>query len=809
METLLQDLRFAARTLRRNPSFATIAILTLALGIGANTTIFSVVNGVLLNPLPFPEPDRLIRLYDATDDFSHGSVSYLNFKDWEHDNRTFQSMTGFRGEDLNLTGEAEPEQVPGEQVSASYFNTLGVQPIIGRSFSEAEDQPGGPAVAILTNGFWEKHFGGDPRILDRSLILNGRSYSIVGVLPPEFHAHEQAKIFTPLAQADKAMLEDRELRWGIHTLGRLKPGLTLADASGDMESIRRGLQKQFPKATGKSIALVPFKQDIVGDIKPILLVLLGAVGFVLLIACANVANLLLARSAARKREFAIRSSVGASGNRIMRQLLTESLLLSLCGGVLGVAMAYWGTDAALRSIPGSIPRMREIHVDMHVLVFALGASLLTGILFGLAPALHSLRQNIEQALRSGGRGASPDRHIAQNVFVASELGLALVLLVGASLMIRTLGRLWNVDPGFDPHNVVTMEIALSPKLGDNADDIRIAFHQLLDRVRSISGVQSATCTALLPLSGDDSEVPVWAGSGPEPPAHDQITSMLYIVDPAYATAMKIPLLRGRFIGDQDRHSTQLAIAIDENFGHQLFGNDNPIGKQVSLKFIGTAQIVGIVGHVKHWGLDSEGKEPVRAQLYLPLDQVPDAFMSTGKNGLSLVIRTPSEPASITQAVRREVMGAYRDQPVYNIATFQQIIADSISTRRFAMMLLTSFATVALLLAAIGIYGVFSYAVAQRTQEIGVRMALGARSENILHLVFRGTLMLVAIAIAGGMAASFGLARLLRSQLFGVSTTDASTYLAVSLVLIAVALLATYFPASRATKVDPVVALRYE
>jgi predicted permease len=809
METLLQDVRFAVRVLTKNPGFAVIAILTLAIGIGANTTIFSVVNGVLLNPLSFPQPERLVRVYDSTDDFSKSSVSYLNFKDWERGNRTFAYMTGFRGEDLNVTGGDEPEQVTGELVSASYFNTLGIQPTLGRSFTDAEDQAGGPPAAILTYGFWKKQFGGDPKILDRSVTLNGKSYNIVGVLPPDFHAHEQAKIFTPLAQADKVILQDRELRWGIHVLGRLKPGVTVAEASADMESIRRNLQKQFPKATAKAIALVQFKQDMVGDIRPILLVLLGAVAFVLLIACANVANLLLARSAARKREFAIRTSVGASSGRIVRQLLTESALLSVCAGLLGIGIAYWGTDAALRLAPGSVPRMREIHIDMHVLLFVLGASLLTGILFGLAPALHAMRQNIEQALRDGGRGSSSDRRIAQNIFVTSELGLALILLIGAGLMIRTLGRLWSVDPGFDPHKVVTMQVALSPKLGDDADNIRAAYRRLLERVRSIAGVESAGVTALVPLSGDDSEIPVWPGTGPEPPVNQQTESMMYIVDPAYANTMKIPLLRGRFLTDQDVHHSPLSVVIDESFAKQFFRNDDPIGKQVSLKYVGAGQIVGIVGHVKHWGLDSEGKEPIAAQLYFALDQVPDAFMSTGKTGLTIVLRTNSDPAGITQAVRREVMGADKDQPVYNVATFEQIISDSIAARRFAMTLLTSFASVALLLAAIGIYGVFSYAVTQRTQEIGVRMALGARTENVLALIFRGTVGLVAVAVIGGLAASFGLMRLLRDQLYGISAADLPTYVAVPLVLIAVAVLATYLPARRATKVDPVVALRYE
>jgi len=811
MESLLQDVRFALRVLTKNPGFAVIAILTLAIGIGANTTIFSVVNGVLLNPLPFPEPDRLVRIYDSTDDFSHSSVSYLNFKDWERENRTFANMTGFRSEDLNLTGVDEPQQVTGELISASYFNTLGIQPTLGRSFTEAEDQAGGPPVAIITNGFWKKQFGGDPKILDKAIILNGKSYNIVGVLPPEFHAHEQARIFTPLAQADKVILQDRELRWGIHVLGRLKPGATLSEASANMESIRRNLQTQFPKATGKAIALVPFKQDMVSDIRSVLLVLLGAVAFVLLIACANVANLLLARSAARKREFAIRTSVGASSGRIVRQLLTESVLLSLCAGALGIGIAYWSTDAALRLVPGSVPRMREIRMDWHVLLFVLGASLLTGVLFGLAPALHAMRQNIELALRDGGRSSSSDRRVAQNIFVTAELGLALVLLVGAGLMIRTLGRLWSVDPGFNPHNVVAMQIALSPNLGDDADNIRAAYRRLLERVRTIAGVESAGVTALVPLSGDDSEIPVWRGTGPEPPLNQQTESMMYIVDPEYANTMKIPLLRGRFLNHHDVHHGPLAIVVDESFAKQFFHNEDPIGKQVSLKFMGVGQIVGIVGHVKHWGLDSDGKEPVPTQLYFALDQVPDAFMSTdqGKSGLSLVLRTNSDPAGITQAVRREVMGAGKDQPIYNVATFDQIIADSIATRRFAMVLLTSFASVALLLAAIGIYGVFSYAVTQRTQEIGVRMALGARTENILALIFRGTAGLVTIAVVGGLAASFGLMRLLRNQLYGISAADIPTYLAVPLLLVAVALLATYLPARRATKVDPVVALRYE
>jgi predicted permease len=502
--------------------------------------------------------------------------------------------------------------------------------------------------------------------------------------------------------------------------------------------------------------------------------------------------------------------MGASRTRILRQLLTESVTLALAGGLLGLAFAYAGTIAVLRTMPHTLPRQSDISVDLRVLLFVLAASLLTGILFGLAPALYSFRHNIEEALRESSRAVTGERNLAQRSFVVGELALSVILLIGAGLMIRTLGRLWSVDPGFDPHNVLTMQVALSPSIGNSPNAIRIAFDQLLDRLKNTAGVQAASISSLLPLSNDDSEIAVWR-EGPEPPAEPGIESdsLIYIVTPDYLRSMDIPLLRGRFLDQQDRLGKAKAIVIDDVFAREFFKNEDPIGKKINLKFIGQAQIVGIAGHVKHWGLDRDDKEKIRAEFYFPLMQVPDDFMQTAKNNLWLVVRTAVNPLSMTQTIRSQVMGASRDQPVYNVETMEEMISLSIAQRRFTMLLLSVFAAIALLLASIGIYGVFAYAVAQRTHEIGIRMALGAHRSNISAMIFSGALRLIVIAVGAGLTLSVICSRLLRSQLYGVSAVDWLTYIAVPLLLVTVALLATYIPARRATKVDPMVALRCE
>lgn len=811
METLLQDLRYGLRMLLKSPAFTAIAVLTLAIGIGANTAIFSVINGVLLNPLPYPEPNRLVMLYDQSQAFNQMSVSYLNFQDWRRNSKSFEHMAAFRPDDFNLTQVEEPDHVEGELVSSDFFATLGIEPKMGRAFTASEDRAGGAPVVVISHGAWMRRFGGDSNILGKSLALNGTARTVIGVLPVNFRFGSAAsEFFLPLGQWDPMMLRDRELRPGLNVVARLKPGVTLSQASADMESVRRALAEQFPKAEGTGVRVVTLKEDTVGDVRPLLLTLFGAVAFVLLIACANVANLLLARSSARKREFAIRVSMGASRARILRQLLTESVTLALAGGMLGLAFAYVGTVAVLRTMPHTLPRQSDIGVDLRVLLFVLAASLLTGILFGLAPVVHSFRHNVEEALRESSRAVTGERNLAQRSFVVAELALSVILLIGAGLMIRTLSRLWSVDPGFDPHNVLTMQVALSPTIGNSPNAIRTAFDQLLDRLKNTAGVQAASVTSLLPLSGDDSEIAVWR-EGPEPPAEPGIESdsLLYIVTPDYLHSMDIPLLRGRFLNQQDRLGNAKAIVIDDVFAHEFFKGEDPIGKRMNLKFIGQAQIVGIAGHVKHWGLDRDDQEKVRAEFYFPLMQVPDDFMQTAKNNLYLVVRTATEPISMTQTIRSQVMGASRDQPVYNVETMEEMISLSIAQRRFTMLLLSIFAAIALLLASIGIYGVFAYSVAQRTHEIGIRMALGAHRGNISAMIFGGAMRLILVAVAAGLLLSLVCSRLLRSQLYGVSSIDGITYAAVPLLLVGVALLATYIPARRATRVDPMVALRWE
>ena len=823
METLLQDVRYGLRMLRKSPGFTVIAIITLALGIGANTAIFSVVNGVLLHPLPYPQPEQLVALYQRTVQFSEASIPYPNFLDWQRENRSFSALAAYRNEDFNLTGMGEPQRLQSEMVSATFFPLLGVKPVIGRTFSESEDQLGGAPVVLISEKLWEQKFDYSADAVGKSLDLNGTLYTIVGVIPASFHYrnenfHEDKDVFVPLGQWSDPLFRNRHTGMGMDAIGRLKPGVTVEQAKADMNSVATHLAQIYPESNKDSgVSIIPLKENLVGDenalngdVRPFLLLLLVAVGFVLLIACANVANLLLARSTGRMREFAVRTALGASGTRIARQVLTESVLLALGGGVLGVFLAAWGTQAAIRALPDALPRADEIHVNGQVLLFTFGVSLLAGILFGLIPALKTSQSNLQETLKEGGRGTS-GRHRGQGMIVAAEMGLALLLLAGAGLMIRSLTKLWHVNPGFDAQNVLSFELSSSKPLGNNPAEIRSAFRRLHDTIAAVPGVQAVSLSGGSTPMWSDSEFPLWLEGEPKPASQSEMKdSLFYAVQPDYLKVMGISLKRGRFLTESDNETTPLVIVIDEEFARRFFGGRDPIGQHVNFSIVNaTAEIVGVVGHVKQWGLDENTSSPVHAQCYFSLPQIPDSFLSLFAHGVDAVAKTRPQMAGNSRPITAAVQDVNREIVVYRAQPMIHIIAESLAAQRFAITLLGIFAGLATVLASVGIYGVISYIAGQRTHEIGIRMALGAKQSDVLRMVLSQAGRMAVAGVGIGLIAGLGLMRLMSSLLYGVSTHDPITFSAVALLLILVALAACYVPARRAAKVDPMVALRYE
>ncbi len=818
MNGLLQDLRSALRQLRKSPALTAVVVITIALGVGANTALFSVVNGVLLNPLPYPHPEQLITLHESKANFETGSISYPNFRDWEKDNHTFSAMAIARDYAFSLTGAGEAEQVSGAFLSSDYFRILDVKPLLGRTFAAGEDEIGAAPTAVITKGLWQRKFSSAPDIIGKGITLDGNSYTIVGVIPSSFrlavdYLSVRREVFVPVGQWKNNLLNTRSAGLGFHGVGRLKPGMTLEQAQADMKTVTNNLAAAFPDADkGIGAALIPLKQWMVGGVRPVLLILLASVSFVLLIACVNVANLLLARSTGRTREFAIRAALGASRRRVLRQLLTESVVLALSGGALGLLLAAWGTRAALGILPTALPRAEEIGLDTRVLLFTLGISLLAGLLFGLAPALKMSPLNLQETLKEGGRGLSGIRHRAQSVFIVAEMGMALVLLAGAGLMIRSLTRLWKVDPGFNPRNVLTVGVSLPPSMMNASPDaIRAAFREFDNKIASIHGVQGVSQTwGAMPIGYDD-EFTFWSEGQPKPASqNDQNWGLDYIVEPGYLKAMEIPLQRGRFFTDQDNEHSPPVVVVDDVFARKFFPNQNPIGKRIlSDNLAGSAEIVGVVAHVKQWGLDLDESQRLRAQFYIPCMQMPDAFVAMQPSGSTMILRSDQAATGLLDAIRHASQQISNELVIFGPQSMDEVIASSLARRRFSMILLIAFASLALLLASVGIYGVISYVVGQRTHEIGIRMALGARRPDILRLVLAGAGRLAAIGIVIGVVSALGLTRLMVNLLYGVGPDDPLTFLSVPVILISVALLASYLPACRAAKVDPMVALRYE
>ncbi len=811
MEAFRQDIRYGLRMLLAKPSFTMIAVLALALGIGVNSAIFSVVNGVLLKPLAYKDPDQLVRVWEKWGGFDQGSVAYLNFKDWRERNQSFDKMAAARWTGFNLTGGDQPERLSGRQVSSEMLSVLGVAPTIGRDFRPDEDREGANAVAIISDSLWKRRFGGDPSVVDKTLTLNDEPYQIVGVLPADFNYFSKADVLVPIEATKERALKERSWHPGIQVLARLKPGVSLAQARADMTSIAGALGQEYPNSNKEHwVTLGSLYDALVGDVRNLLLMLLAAVSFVLLIACANVANLMLARASARQKEIAIRSALGASRLRIIRLLITESVMLAMVGGGLGLLTAYWGTGLALKALPDALPRVNDIKVDANVLLFTLAASLITGVVFGLAPALQASNPNLNETLKEGGRSGTGGRQSIRKVLVVAEIAISLVLLVGSGLLIRSFIALNHVSAGFDDRNLLTFDISLSSKEYAEAPKVRRFFKEFLEKIEALPGVQSAATTDLLPLGGSDSENQFYVTNRPKPSPSELPLAMSYITTPGYLKAMSISLLQGRFFEESDTLTSAPVIVIDENMAKQYFPGEDPIGQHLSMptgddKAI-EFQIVGVVGHVKQQNLDTTEGAIVGSQMYISINQVPDEFIFPGS---TLVVRASTDPSSYLSAIRGALASMGGNATLSNAKTMEQLRGELISDRRFTLILVGVFAALALILASIGIYGVISYSVAQRTREIGIRMALGASQRQVLRMVVGGGAKLAVIGIAIGAVGALVLTQFIRSFLFGVSPSDPLTFMGISFILACVAILASYVPARRAMKVDPNTALRYE
>lgn len=828
MGSLLSDVRHSFRILAANPAFTTVAVAALALGIGANTAMFSVVNAVLLAPLPYSQPDRIMRIqrsYKGQPNGGGGAVSIPKHMAWKNANRTFRAMAlyDFAGPGLSLGSGDRPQQIRGIHVSSEYFQVFGVSPELGRTFLPQEDQPNGPKAAVLSNDLWRTRFASDPSLIGKTILLGGDPYTLVGILPAAFHSDPPADVFIPL-QADP-----NSTNQGHYLLcaGLLKPGVSLDTAKANMVAAGEQFRAANPKWMDKTenVAVIPLRDAVVGDVRLPLLILAGAVGFVLLIACANVANLLLARASGRQREIAIRTAIGASRGQLIRQLLTESGLLSAIGAILGLIVGAWTVPLLLAVSPGNLPRINDTRhltsavstLDWRVLVFTLVIALATGVLFGLLPALRISKLDVNSVLKeASGRSGTGLRHNRiRSVLVGAEMALAVVLVVGAGLMIRTFAGLRSVQPGFDPHNVLTMQTSLTGGRYDRTAKSANLRRQVLDRIEALPGVRAAASSVVLPVDFNGLDLPFTIEGAPLPKgAMYSGDHQWRYVSAHYFTALRVPLLRGRFFDQRDTGNSAPILIINQAFAKKYWPQGDPIGARITIgKGLGsqfeepTRQIVGIVGDVSEDGLQY-AHEPV---MYVPDTQVTDGITKLANSiiPLSWIVQTAADPSSLSAAIQREIQSVDSQLAASKIRTMDQVISDSTARQNFNMLLLTIFAGLALLLAAIGIYGLMSYTVEQRTQELGIRMALGADRNDMLKLVVRQGMLLAGIGVVFGLAASFGLNRLLANLLFGVKATDPITYVAVAVILVSVALLATYIPARRATQIDPLVALRYE
>lgn len=806
MENLLRDIRFGLRMLVARPAFTAVAVLTLGLGIGANTAIFSVVNSVLLRPLPYADPDRLVYLEgaDLRDGTKGGSICPPDFLDYRRENQVFERLAAFQSMSFTVTGDGgDAERLTAARVSAGFFETFGVAPIgAGRTFSSDEEQDGRNGVVVISYGLWQRRFGGDPGVLGRNILINGQKAAIVGVMPASFQFPRETEVWSPIA-FNTPQTSVRRYHF-LNAVGRLKPGVSLSQAQADMTRIARDLSKQYPESNlNYGIGLTLFAERIIGQMRQTLLILLAAVGFVLLIACANVANLMLARSAARQREVAIRSALGASRGRVIRQLLTESVLLAMAGGAVGLLLAVWGVDSLVALGPQTLARAGKVTADGRVLGFTLLISLVTGVLFGLAPALAASKLNLTDALKEGSKGSeSVSRHRLRSLLIVSEVALSLILLVGAGLLIRSFMRLSQVDPGFNPSHLLTMQVALTRTSYPEAAQRVAFFKELISRVEALPGVEAAGTVSELPLSGQENDTfftiegkPAVAFGSTENDANVRTVSTDYF------RAMGISLISGRSFSERDTLDAPKVILINEAFARRYLPGEDPIGKRMTIDYAAgfSGEIIGVVRSVNHTSL----QQPVRSsEMYVSDLQAPPF-------GMNLVVRAGGDPARLTSAIRAQAHAIDNDVPLYNVKTMERRVAEGETETRFRTLLLAIFAGVAVLLAAIGIYGVISYSVTQRTHEIGIRIALGAERRHVVRLVVGQGMIHALVGIALGLCGAFAVTRLMASVLFQVSATDPVVFGSISVLLGAIAFLACYIPARRALRIDPMVALRYE
>lgn len=810
VEQLLQDVRYGARMLIKNPAFTAVAVIALALGIGANTAIFSVVNAVVLRPLPYPDSGRLVViLHDGTD-----PVAPADFLDWRKQNHVFKGMGAAEYWTPTLTAVEKPEQLWALRVTSDVIPILGTQPLLGRTFLPGEDQPGKEHEVVLSYGSWQHRFGGNAQVLGRSMTLDGEVYTVVGVMPRDFKFAPfwatKAELWAPLALGDRATSRGGN---SLRIFARLNPGINLSEARAEMATITARLNKEYP-GTNRDVVVLSLKEKVVGNVRPALLILLGSVGFVLLIACANVAHMLLARAAVRQKEIAVRTALGARRWRVIRQFLTESILLAFLGGGAGLVLAWWGTRLLVALSPAGIPRVEAIGLDGRVLAFMSAVSVLTGIAFGLFPALQASAVSLNDSLKEGGRGSTEGirRNRLRSLLVASEFALALILLIGAGLMIRSLFALQAIDPGFNPHHILSMVVRVGGSKAGERGHRAPFYQQLLERVRSLHGVQSASYINHLPLAGDIWGWPIWVQGRPVPPPGEGMAAVYRVVMPGYFRTMEIPIVRGRDVAEADQLSAPGVVVVNEALARKVWPGEDPIGKRITLDDpTKTASnwltIVGVAKNAKQ----NEWAAPIYFEIYLPYLQHRD-FRESPKSTwayLTLVARIAGDPSALAPAIESEVRSLDRDVVVSQVQTMEQVVADSTAQPRFYLLLLGTFAAVALVLAAVGIYGVMSYSVSRRTHEIGIRMALGAERRDVLRLVVGQGMVLALTGAAAGLLGALGLTRLMASLLYGVQPNDPATFLAVTIVLCLVALAANYIPARRATKIDPMVALRYE